>query len=101
MLKSVEVNKDGSWRQVHTYDEYAVMKDCYEKRMSGTEGWLGNKSGKMIARIPRHRLYSDIELQLYTKYKGKDDVEARKWLDKWLENNPEFKTTTGGRATLS
>lgn len=101
MLVNVKVDPNkGTWEQTHVADEYAIMKDCYERRMSGAEGWLGNGTGKMIARIPRHRLYTDIELQLYQKYKGKDDIESRKWLNKWLENNPQFRTTTGGRKSL-
>jgi len=93
-----KVEIDGNnWKIQHTYDEYEIMKDCYERRMSGNEGDTGNGTGKLIARIPRHRLHSDIELQIYCQYKGKDNKEANKWLDRWLEKHPEFRTTTGGR----
>lgn len=104
MLKDTQVKidpKKGTWEIEHTYDERAVMKDCYEQRMSGREGDIEGGKGKLICRIPRHRFNSDFELQMVSKYQGVDDIEANKWLNIWLSKNPEFRTTTGGRKHLS
>lgn len=89
--------ENGEWKISHVYDEADVLKLCKEERDSGREGKLASGEGKMIARIPRHRFFSDIELQLYQQYKGKDDKEANEWLNRWLAKYPEFRTTTGGR----
>lgn len=93
---NVKVDKD-SWEITHIYDEADILRLCKEARDSGKEGNLTTGEGKLIARIPRHRFFSDIELQLYQQYKGKDNVEADMWLNRWLAKYPEFKTTTGGR----
>lgn len=89
--------ENGEWKISHVYDEADVLKMCQEERNSGREGWLEHKEGKLIARVPRHRFFSDIELQMYQHHKGTDDKEANEWLNRWLAKYPEFRTTTGGR----
>lgn len=99
-IKSDVKIEGDSWQIVHTYDETEVLKACQEERNSGNEGNIEGGKGKLIARIPRHRLYSDFELQMYSEHKGRDNVEADKWLNIWLMKNPEFRTTTGGRRSI-
>lgn len=91
---NVTVEKD-TWTIPHTYDETDVLQQCKEDRNSGFEGTLATGEGKLIARIPRHRFFSDFELQMYQEHQGKDNKEAETWLRKWLFKNPEFRTTTG------
>ena len=40
----VEVDKDThEFRIKHTWDEGACLRECYESRMSGKEGWIEGK----------------------------------------------------------
>ena len=84
------------WEIIHHYDESLIEKMCHMDRIYGDNGFDGNHSHRTIARIPRHRFFSDIELMLYQKHQGKDDVEANKQLNRWLAKNPKFLTCTGG-----
>lgn len=92
--------ENGKWEIQHTFDEAAVMRQCMEERNSGREGDIEGGKAKVICRIPRHRFYSDFELQMYQEYKGRDDIEANKWLNIWMYKNPQFRTTTGGRKSI-
>ena len=93
----VEIDKKtGEFKITHTWDEYQVMKACYLDRMNpGSENVEGGW-GKRMARIPRARFLTDYELKMYSNLRGKDDVEAKKWMDKWLWKNPEFRCYTPG-----
>lgn len=91
---TVEVEKD-TWTISHTYDETEVLKQAREDRNSGEEGRIDGGKAKCIARIPRHRFDSDIELQMALSCQGKDKAEYEKWIRLWLMRNPEFRTTTG------
>ena len=96
-LKTNVTIEGNHWEIQHFYDETEVLKDCQDERNSGHEGKIGTGDGKLICRIPRHRFFSDFELQMYQKYKGRDDIEADMWLNRWMAKYPEFRTTTGGR----
>ena len=84
------------WEIIHKYDETMVEELCKYERLEGENGFAKDHSHRTIAKIPRHRFFSDIELMLYQKYQGLDDVEANKQLNKWLLKNPKFRTCTGG-----
>lgn len=84
------------WEILHTYDETMIEKLCHAERMSGQNGFSEDRSRRTIARIPRHRLFSDIELLRWQQLRGKDNKEADRQLNLWLFKNPQFKTCTGG-----
>ena len=84
------------WEILHTYDEDLIEKMCYLERMSGQNGFSEDRSHRSICHIPRHRLYSDLELIKYQQLKGKDDAEAKRQFEKWLLKNPQFKCCNGG-----
>lgn len=89
----VTVKKD-TWSIQHTFDETDVLEQAKEERDSGLEGDLQGKA-KVIARIPRHRFFSDFELIMAQKCQGRDKKEYEMWIRKWIMKNPEFRTTTG------
>ena len=87
----VEVDKDThEFRIKHTWDEGACLRECYESRMSGKEGWIEGKKAKRIASIPRVYFTTDIELRRYLQLRGKDNVEANRILDQWLWKHPDY-----------
>lgn len=96
----VEVDKDThEFRIKHTWDEGACLRECYESRMNGKEGWIEGNKAKRIASIPRVYFTTDIELRRYLQLRGKDNVEANRILDQWLWKHPEFRTCNpGGRS---
>ena len=94
----VEVDqKDGTFKIRHMADEGDCLRECYESRMSGLEGDIEGGKARRIACIPRYRFYTDYELIMYSRLRGKDNQEANRYMDKWLWKNPEYRTTTGGR----
>lgn len=96
----VEIDKsENEFRIKHTWDEGACLRECYESRMSGQEGWDENKRIKRIASIPRVYFTTDIELKRYLQLRGKDDEEAKKVLDRWLWKHPEYRTCNPGGRT--
>ena len=95
----VDIDKqDGTFKIKHFVDEGPCLRECYEARMSGNNGDIDGGKGKRIASIPRYRFYTDYELVMYSKLRGKDETEANKMMDRWLWKNPEYRTTNpGGR----
>ena len=94
----VTVDKD-TWSIEHTFDETEVLEQAREERNSGLEGDMGNGQGKVIARIPRHRFFSDFELIMAQKCQGIDKQEYEMWIRKWIMKNPEFRTKAKKEAT--
>jgi len=93
----VEIDKKThDFRIKHSWDEGAVLRECYESRMSGKEGWIDGKKGKRIASIPKPLFYTDIELKRYMQLRGVDDIEAKNVLDRWLWKHPEYRTCNPG-----
>nr|DAV37391.1 MAG TPA: hypothetical protein [Caudoviricetes sp.] len=90
----VTVDKD-TWSIQHTFDETEVLEQAREERNSELEGDMGGGQAKVIARIPRHRFFSDFELIMAQKCQGIDKKEYEMWIRKWIMKNPEFRTTTG------
>lgn len=88
--------KDNTFKIKHFVDEGPCLQECYESRMSGLEGDIENGKAKRIACIPRYRFYTDYELIQYSKLRGKDNIEANKFMDMWLWKNPEYRTTNPG-----
>ncbi len=86
--------KTGEFKIRHDFDIGPCLRECYEARMSGTEGDIDHGKAKRIACIPRVYFYTDINLMLYSKLRGEDDKEAQKYMDKFLWEHPEFRTTT-------
>lgn len=84
------------WEILHTYDESLIEQECYLNRMAGNNGFSKDRSHRSIAKIPRHRFFSDLELIKYMQVRGINNDEAKHLLDLWLLKNPQFKTCTGG-----
>lgn len=80
----------------NTYNTDDIEKDCYEQSKINPNGWTEEKNFRQIADIPLIYVNSDMDLLMFRKYLPIDDREARRYLQKFLLRNPQYKTN-GGR----
>lgn len=78
------------------YETDAVEKECQEERKIGGNGWSEGGTLRKIAEIPLVYVTSDINLLMFRKHLATDEQEARRYLQKFLDANPQYKTN-GGR----
>lgn len=73
-----------------------VIKDNYEDRMVGNNGWSENRTMRRICSIPSWMFTSEPLLREYRAALPVNEREAREILSKWLDRNPWYRVNNGG-----
>lgn len=78
-----------------SYDDEEVAKRNYEIRKENPRGFNSTGTSKHKAGIPYYEFLYQPLLRDFTVYLHfKDEVNARKCMDKFLEQNPQYKTSS-------
>lgn len=92
MLKKQKFNMDkyGNYAIENTFDISETLNYVNSIRQL-TKGWTEEKTIKLKCSIPACMYYNEPLLIEFQKYNSADPIYARKCLDKWLSEHPEFR----------